>query len=64
MHNHDRAVFPHHADDKPQNNPPHKGKDIPRNDVQTGQAIANQLYRRCHLFNDINLFHLPLSNHI
>ena len=59
MDDHDCAVFPHHADEKPQNNSHDECENVPRNDVETGEPVAHELDGSRNPFNNIDLFQIP-----
>jgi hypothetical protein len=54
MHDHDGSVLPHHAHREPQRDSDHEGQHVPRNDVQTGQTIADKLDDRGDPFDDVD----------
>ena len=54
---HDRAVFPHDANHEPQDNADKERENVPGNDVQPRQAIADKLNGRGDPFDDIDSFH-------
>ena len=73
MNNHDRLIFPHHADRKPQKNAYKKQEHIIWHNVKAGHAIADQLNDSSQPFHRINrgeftehiyLFPLNSSNHV
>lgn len=43
MHDHDRPVFPHNADQKPQNDTDDEREDIPWHNVKPGKAVTHEL---------------------
>lgn len=43
MNHHYGLVFPHHTNGEPKENPRTKGENVPANNIETGQPIANDL---------------------